>query len=155
MLPPVTLFEIHCVFLNNWKISVFRDPVLFRKYETLLYKFIFSKCAYLPSATKLRRLCFYIRVSVHTGGSASVNAGIPPPLSRHPAWSRHPREQTPPWSRNPHPPPQSRHPLGADPPGPDTPPPAQTPPKSRHPSPGRDGHSCGRYASYWNAFLFV
>ena len=56
----------------------------------------FVKWKFLPSATKLRRLCFYRRVSVHTGGgvSASVHAGIPP------AW-----EQTPPWSR----PPGSRH----------------------------------------------
>ena len=23
------------------------------------------------------------------------------------------------------------------------------------PPPGRDGHCCGRYASYWNAFLFL
>ena len=26
-------------------------------------------------------------------------------------------------------------------------------PRSRHP-PGTDGYCCGRYASYWNAFLF-
>ena len=45
-----------------------------------------------------------------------------------PPGSRHPQEQTPPGSR---------HPPGAD-----------TPP------PRRDGHCCGRYASYWNAFLF-
>ena len=41
-------------------------------------------------------------------------------------------------------PPQSRHPPGTryTPPGPGTPPP-------------RYGHYCGRYASYWNAFLFA
>ena len=35
-------------------------------------------------------------------------------------------------------------------------PPGQTPPKGRHPQihPPRDGHCSGRYASYWNAFLF-
>ena len=38
-------------------------------------------------------------------------------------------------------PPGSRHP------------PEQTPPRSRHPQ--RDGHCCGRYASYWNAFLLI
>ena len=49
----------------------------------------------------------------------------------------HPREQTPPGRR---------HPLGADTP----------PPRSRHhPPPPRYGHCCGRYASYWNAFLFI
>ena len=59
--------------------------------------------------------------------------------------SRHPPEQTPP-------------PPGADPPGADTPreqtPPQEQTPQSRHPS-RRDGHCCGRYASYWNAFLFI
>ena len=44
----------------------------------------------LPSATKLRRLCFYTCVSVHGGGVGSVHAGIPPPRSRHPLGSRHP-----------------------------------------------------------------
>ena len=35
--------------------------------------------ALLPSATKLRRLCFYTCLSVHGGGgSASVHAGYPP-----------------------------------------------------------------------------
>ena len=96
---------------------------------------------FLPSTTKLLRLCSYRRLSVHGGGvggvgvSASVHAGIPhPPGSRHPPWSTHPPEQTPrsrhtPGSR--HCPgadtlqsrhPQSRHPL------------EQTPPRSRrHP----------------------
>ena len=50
-------------------------------------------------------------------------------------------------------------PPGADIPQEQTPPPEQTPPRSRHPRsrhpppPQRDGHCCGRYASYWNAFL--
>ena len=42
-------------------------------------------------------------------------------------------------------PPGTRHPPGADPPGPGTPP-EQPPPA--------DSYCCGRYASYWNAFLF-
>ena len=107
---------------------------------------------FLPSATKLRRLCFYRRLSVHRGGvSASVHAGIPHP----------PREQTP-WEQTP-PPPGADTPLEADtppeqtppwsrPPGADTPR-EQTPPRSR-PAP-RYGHCCGRYASYWNAFLLI
>ena len=37
-----------------------------------------------------------------------------------------------------HPPPGSRH-----------------PPQSRPPPPLADGYCCGRYASYWNAFLFL
>ena len=81
-------------------------------------------------------------------------------LGYHTPWSRHspgpdllgpdtPQDQTPPGSRNP---PRSRHP-----PGPDTLP-GQTPPQSRH-SPRR---ACWeirstrrRYASYWNAILFI
>ena len=69
--------------------------------------------ALLPSATKLRRLYFYRRVSVHrgVGVSASVHAGIPyPPKSRHPL-EQTPPEQTPPKSRHP---PRSRHSPGAD-----------------------------------------
>ena len=77
-----------------------------------------------------------------------------------------PPEQTPPGADTPGADtPQSRHPPGADTPlGADTPQ-EQTPPQSRHPPradtpkeqtspPGRDGHCCGWYASYWNAFLF-
>ena len=117
--------------------------------------------------------------SVHRGLYASVNAGMPPPRSRHPP------EQTPP---------QGRHPLGADPPQKQTPqeqippqkqtspnpPRADTPPKADPPKtdtpqeqtpptkadppqeqtpPPRKADSgiwsmSGRYAPYWNAFLF-
>ena len=59
----------------------------------------------------------------------------PPPHSR-PPWSR-----PPPWTR----PPQTR------------PPPEQTPPGSRHTPRESDSSirsTSGRYASYWNAFLF-
>ena len=48
-------------------------------------------------------------------------------------WDTPPQEQTPP--------------SGAD-----TPPPEHTPPGA---DPPRDGHCCGRYASYWNAFLLL
>ena len=80
----------------------------------------------LPSATNLRRLCFYTCLSVHRVGSASVHAGITLPRRRHPPPSRHP---------------PSRHP-----PGPDW--------KQAHSPPPADGYGCGQYASYWNAFLF-
>ena len=42
--------------------------------------------------------------------------------------------------------------LGYHPPD-QAPPWEQTPPRSRHHSPG-DGYCCGRFASYWNAYLF-
>ena len=114
----------------------------------------------LPSATKLRRLCFYSRVSVHRGAGGwgclpQCMLGCPPsPIpGADTQW-----EQTPPGadtSQSRHP--QSRHPPQADPPGSRHPPREQTPPRSRHPpgadTPPRYGHCCGRYASYWNAFL--
>ena len=82
-----------------------------------------SSLTSLPSATKLRRLCFYRRLSVHRGVSASVHGGIHP-LGADTPWSRHPQGQMPPGSRCP--------------PGADTPqsrqfPLEQTPPRSRHP----------------------
>ena len=86
-------------------------------------------------------------VILSTGGvSASVHAGIPcPPQSRHPPEQTHT--------------PRSRHPPGADTSLlPEMQPPA---PGSRYPS-GADTPQAdsgirsmsGRYASYWNAFLF-
>ena len=97
---------------------------------------------------------------------------IPPeqtPLEQTPQ-SRPPQEQTPPQSRplRADPPPRSRHPPGetsprGDPPGSRHPPGADTllgadPPGSRHPPQEADSSirsTCGRYASYWNAFLFL
>ena len=87
-------------------------------------------------------------------GSASVHAGIPAPLSRHPPKQTPPPEQTPLGADNPpeqtaslgaDPPPREQTPLGADPPGADaplsrgrppweqTPPLGPDPPWSRHP----------------------
>ena len=78
--------------------------------------------------------------------SASVHAGIPPPREQTPLGadtppgadppSRHPPEQTPPWEQTP----WSRHPPGT-----------YTPPQEADAS---IRSMCGRYASYWNAFLF-
>ena len=57
-------------------------------------------------------------------------------------WDTHTPGQTPP----------GKHPTGQTPPWANTHPWADTPP-GRHPPPG--GHCRGRYASYWNAFLFI
>ena len=100
--------------------------------------------------------------SVHRGGSASVHAGIPPPpppgpgrppLDQadtphppgpgRPPWTR----QTPPWTRQTRPP-QTRHPPWTRHP----PPPDQAPPPEADSS---IRSTSGRYASYWNAFLFL
>ena len=111
------------------------------------------------------------------GVSASVHGGIPQHPGADPLGTRHSPpgadttwDQThPPWTR--HPPEQTPQGPDTHPPGPDTPwtihstqthtpQTRHTPPGTRHPPPGadtpppRDGHCCGRYASYWNALLF-
>ena len=140
----------------------------------------------LPSATKLRRLCFYTCLSVHRQeylGRYPPGPGTPPWDQVHP-----PRPGTPPRT-------QYTHRPGA-PPGPGTPPdqvhppgtrytpqlgpvtPLQpgtprtrythtlgtgTPPRTRYtplepdtpPQDPGDGYCCGRYVSYWNAFLLI
>ena len=99
------------------------------------------------SCGKVMFLHLSVSHSIHGGvSSASVYAGI------HTSLGRHPPEQTPPWAETP---------PGLTPPG-------QTPP-GRHPLPSacwdthpllpsacwdRHDHYCGRYGSYWNAFLF-
>ena len=89
---------------------------------------IFRIGEYLPSATKLRRLCFYTCLSFCSQGwgSASVHAGTPPPPRAGTPW-----EQTPPRSGTPpnQAPPGSRHPLEH------TPPQTRNTPRSRQPPP--------------------
>ena len=100
--------------------------------------------------------------SVHGGGgggSASVHAGIPPPPGADPPGADPPGAD-PPGADTPQEqrPPQTR-PPGAEIPPDQTPPPQSRPPRSRHHPPPREANSSiwstsGRYASYWNAFLF-
>ena len=100
-----------------------------------------------------------VSVILLTGGCLpQCMLGYQPLQSRHPLGadtpgSRHPPKQTPPRADT-HPgadtPPRSR-PSGAD-----TPAQNRHPSRSRHP-PGADSRiwsMSGRYASYWNAFLF-
>ena len=103
---------------------------------------------------KVAKVMFsHLSVILFTGGSASVHAGIRPPgadtlphrpgtlLGADPPRTRHtPQEQTP------HP--GSRPPWDQAPPGPGT-------PGTRHPLLLADGYCCGRYVSYWNAFLLT
>ena len=109
--------------------------------------------AFLPAATKLGQGNILTSVCLSTGGgvSASVHAGIPP-RSRHtppdqvpspPGADTPQTRHTHPWTR--HPPPETRH---------------IPPPWTRHTPPPREADcsirlTSGRYASYWNAFLFV
>ena len=99
---------------------------------------------FLPSATKLRRLCFYtcLLVILFTGG------GLPQyMLGYHTS-----QDQAPPSPRTRHPPEQTPPGPGALPPGADT---TASPQDQATPIPPADGHYCRRYASYWNAFLFL
>ena len=96
----------------------------------------------------------HLFVILFTGGSASVYAGIPTPPGAAPPGADTPRSRHLP---GPDTPPPSSHPLEQTPPRPDaTPPgpdtlPGADPPRSRHPG---VWSMSGRYASYWNAFLY-
>ena len=96
----------------------------------------FYNLIFLLSATKLRRLCFYVRLPVHRGGGGGCLPQCM--LGYHPP---HPLEQTPPGADTPH---WSRHPtLEQTPhPGADTPPGVDTPlgrPRRKIP-PCKDDH---------------
>ena len=83
--------------------------------------------------------------SVHRGGvclSACWDTTPPPQEQTNPPEADTPWKQTPPRSRHP---PWGRHPLEADTPR------EQTPPQEADSS---IQSTTGRYASYWNAFLF-
>ena len=81
--------------------------------------------------------------SVNTRRRPQRMLGYTLPGSRPPSRSRHPRGSRQP-SKSRAPPPRSTTPGAHPSPGTDTPRP------TRHPA---DGYCCGRYASYWNAFL--
>ena len=93
----------------------------------------------LPAATKLwPRLCFYTCVWFCSRGG-SPGRENPPGQGRTP-----PRQGDPPGRETPQ---AGRTPLGAD-----TPSPGADPPRAAHSS---IRSTSGRYASYWNAFLFT
>ena len=101
---------------------------------------------YLPAATKLGQGNIFTSVYQEfcpQGGSASVHAGIhhpPPTRTRHTPLGVDPPDQAH------HPPPEEQTPpIPATPPGADTPPEADCSMRS----------TSGRYASYWNAFLYL
>ena len=70
------------------------DTVHVKKTEVLKTGPTVSACILLQSATKLRRLCFYRRLSVHRGGVPDQVHTPPeeqtPPGTRYTPWSRHP-----------------------------------------------------------------
>ena len=95
--------------------------------------------------------------SVHRGGLWQGEP--PPPPGRETPLGREnpPGRETPPLARR-HPPGQGDTPLGRRPPQGDTPPgkeaPSPSPPGRETPPPPGIRSMNGRYASYWNAFLF-
>ena len=110
---------------------------------------------YRPQRSWAKVMFLQASVILLTGGvSASVHAGIHPPWEQtlppkaDTPWSRQPPKADTPPSRPPEADtPQTRHPR-PDPPEADTHPPwDQTPPWIQSTS--------SRYASYWNAFLFI
>ena len=124
---------------------------------------------YYRPQTKLRRLCFYTCLSVHRGSLPQCMLGYHTPRTRYSPGPGTPWDWAPPIPDTPRTrqppnqvPPRTRHPLG-----PGTPQ-DQAPHRTRHPTgpgtpqdqapppppPPADGCCCGRYASYWNAFLF-
>ena len=88
-----------------------------------------------------------------------------PPDQVHPPQTRCtlPRPGTPPWDQVHPPPPVTRYPPRTrytprdqvHPPGPDTPLRTRYSPPARSTARWGIRSTCGRYASYWNAFLFV
>ena len=123
--------------------------------EGLLTCNVVSPCQLLPSATVVaERLCFHRCLSAPLWtvgrhpppcGHVDIRQTPPPPMDSRqtpfPLWTlgRHP-----PWTvgRSPAPPSWT---VGRHPPRADT-----------IPAPhSRDGYCSGRYASYWNAFLFI
>ena len=105
-----------------------------------------------------------VKNSVHRGGGCLPQCmlGYTPPGTRPPQTRQaDPPGTRPPPTRQADPPRPGRHhhpPRGADPPK-QTPPWEQTSPRTRQTPPPREADcsirsTSGRYASYWNAFLF-
>ena len=92
----------------------------------------------------------HLSVILFTGGGASVHAGMPPPRTTYPPDYVPPRDYVPPQTT--YPPGLRTTPRDYVPPGTTYPPGLRTPPPPAADSSIRS--TSGRYASYWNAFLF-
>ena len=128
------------VFVVFQHVQCFMDLIIITARNEVV-KVMFLQASVCPQ----RGVCLSAWWDTHTPEQTPPRADTP--RSRHT-----PLEQTP--HRSKHPPrsrhlPQSRHPSWEQ-----TPPRADTPLGSRPPSPPRDGHCCGRYASYWKSFFF-
>ena len=99
---------------------------------------------YRPNEFVAKVIFLHLFVILFTGGCLPQCMPQCPREQTPPQEQTPPREQTPPWEQTP---PPGRHTSQEQ-----TPPPRSRPPQSRHPSGIRS--MSGRYASYWNAFLF-
>ena len=107
------------------------EKKLFRGREALRSATI----SFLPPTIKLRQGNVITHHSVHGGGDLPPLRQIPP--EQTPPWANTPSGQTLPLGR--HPPMQTPHPLGRHP---------------LHSACWEIRATSGRYASYWNAYLF-
>ena len=103
-----------------------------------------NQIVFLPFATKLLRLCFHRRESVHGGGVPGPGGVHSPRWVPGPGWCPFLGGA---WS------PGGSCSRGGLLPGVWCFFPACT--EAEPPSPGRDGYCCGRYAFHWNAFLYL
>ena len=128
---------------------------------TFMIEFIFF-LIFTARKRSLRRLCFYRCLSVHGGGMENPPGWRTPwmeipPDGEPPLDGGTPPDGEPPRMENP---PGWRTPLDGGPPRMETPPDGEPPgwrtPRWRNPPSYGEPPSrsmCGRYASYWNAFL--
>ena len=118
-----------------------------------------------PSRFSIRYFCTCLSFCSQVGGVGIPQGteGDPPEHTTPPDQAHHhpaspPDHQTPPRTRHTPPTDQAHHPPGpGTPPGPDTPQSRHPPPGANTPPPEADSgirSTSGRYASYWNAFLF-
>ena len=120
------------------RVTSFQQPPLFSKLShlTLMNHIVY----YRPQRSWAKVMFLQASVILLTGGGCLPQCMLGHPPEQTPPVEADPPEQTPP---------RNRHPTQADtllPPGADTPPPPEADSSIRSTS--------GRYASYWNAFLF-
>ena len=129
----------HAVKYAELRIGIL--PILNSSYHAVKY-------AELRIGSILKVCRFVIRHITQTETQMETEANFTHPLGRHPPRQTPTLGKHPPWEDSPPPGrhPQTDRPLGRHPPG-------RHPPRQTTPHP-RDSHCSGRYASYWNAFLY-
>ena len=138
----------------------YRSPVCWKilKYQSHFLVYCPSENLITVRNEVAKVMFLHLSVILFTGGLLQCMLGYHPPgtdtpLEETPPWTTPPLDQVPPDQT----PPDQAPPRPGTPPGPGASPgpdtPHQTSPqKQTHPP--ADGYCCGRYASYWNAYLF-